>query len=209
MRLVALILATIFLAACSSNPKVQYRQLTEPDIGNIVTANVGDSLVQQADGHYMDALIFTKDQYINGYVIKKGMYFPDSEKNGYVYYRDVKISSSGESKNKYDELYYHGPDKVCLKKNDLCGKTDGKIESAVKLLKSSGFQQTLLYNGKVGNKINIGYREFMDKTARPAFSNSVEYDLGESQIIGYKGARLEIISANTVEIKYKVLKGFD
>lgn len=57
------------------------------------------------------------------------------------------------------------------------------------------FQQTLIYSGKIGQKINVGYREFSGSVARPAFCNDVEYDLSESTTIGYKGARLEIIEA--------------
>ena len=47
------------------------------------------------------------------------------------------------------------------------------------------------------------------EVARPAFANSVEYDLNDSKIIGYKGARLEVISADNQSIKYKVLQNFN
>jgi hypothetical protein len=72
----------------------------------------------------------------------------------------------------------------------------------------NSFQQTLIYNGKVGNKINIGYREFSSDTARPAFNNDVEYDLSESKQIGYKGALIDVLEANNQEIKYKVIRSF-
>ena len=68
---------------------------------------------------------------------------------------------------------------------------------------SDSFQQTLIYSGKVGDKINVGYREFSSNVARPAFNNEVEYDLSESKIIGYKGARIEVIEATNEYIKYK------
>ena len=65
------------------------------------------------------------------------------------------------------------------------------------------------FSGKVGNKINIGYREFSSSMARPAFNNDVEYDLNESKTIGYNGELLEVIDANNQSIKYKVLKNFN
>jgi len=71
------------------------------------------------------------------------------------------------------------------------------------------FQQTLIYSGKVGNKINIGYREFSGSLARPAFNNEVEYDLSESKVIGYKAARIEVIEATNQSIKYKVIQNFN
>lgn len=77
------------------------------------------------------------------------------------------------------------------------------------MLTHDSFQQTLIYSGKVGNKINIGYREFSGSIARPAFNNNVEYDLSESTTIGYKGAQLEIIEATNQYIKYRVIKNFN
>ncbi|EFI5607924.1 phage major capsid protein [Escherichia coli] len=72
----------------------------------------------------------------------------------------------------------------------------------------SSFQQALLYNGRVGNKINIGYREFSANTARPAFNNDVEYDLAESKTIGYKGAKFEVLDASNQSIRYRVISNF-
>ncbi|MGH1391412.1 MAG: hypothetical protein ACRAUZ_14840, partial [Aeromonas jandaei] len=60
----------------------------------------------------------------------------------------------------------------------------------------------------IGNKINIGYRESSNDIARPAFNNDVEYDLNESKEIGYKGAIVEIISADNQKITYRVIKSF-
>ena len=77
------------------------------------------------------------------------------------------------------------------------------------VIAEDSFQQTLIYNGKVGDKINIGYREFQSNRARAAFSNEVEYDLSDSNIIGYKGAQLEIIKATNQSIEYRVISNFN
>ncbi|MGR5139977.1 hypothetical protein [Vibrio jasicida] len=45
--------------------------------------------------------------------------------------------------------------------------------------------------------------------ARSAFSTEVEYDLGDSNVIGYAGARLEVIKATNTEIVYRVIKNFN
>ena len=76
-------------------------------------------------------------------------------------------------------------------------------------LTSDSFQQTLIYSGRVGNKINIAYREFSNNLARPAFNNNVEYDLSESRVIGYKGAELEVLEATNQAIKFKVIRNFN
>ena len=72
-----------------------------------------------------------------------------------------------------------------------------------------GFQQTLIYSGRVGDKVRITYREFSQGMVRGAFSNDVEYDLSVSNIIRYKGAEMEILSADNMKISYKVLKNFN
>jgi hypothetical protein len=73
----------------------------------------------------------------------------------------------------------------------------------------AAFQQTLIYNGRVGNKINIGYREFSGSLARPAFNNNVEYDLSTSDTIAYRGARLKVLKADNSTITFTVLSNFN
>lgn len=65
-----------------------------------------------------------------------------------------------------------------------------------------------MYSGKVGNKINIAYREFSGGMARGAFSNVAEYDLSESKTIGYQGAQIDVIEATNQLIRYKVISNF-
>jgi hypothetical protein len=78
----------------------------------------------------------------------------------------------------------------------------------VNMSERNSFQQTLIYSGRVGNKINVSYREFSNNTARPAFNNDVEYDLSSSNTIGYKGALIEVIKADNSSITYKLIRNF-
>lgn len=68
------------------------------------------------------------------------------------------------------------------------------------------FKQELVYTGKTGNNINIEYREFKDNMIRTAFSQSLTYDISKDNIIGFKGALFEVLSATNSTIKYKVIK---
>ncbi|NDW20007.1 hypothetical protein [Alteromonas hispanica] len=77
------------------------------------------------------------------------------------------------------------------------------------ILSTNAFQQTLIYSGKSGEVIQLGYREFSNNIARPAFNNDVSYDLSESRVVGYKGVRLEIINATNEYIEYKVISNFN
>jgi len=72
----------------------------------------------------------------------------------------------------------------------------------------SSFQQTLIYTGKVGNRIRFSYREFSGDRARSEFTTDVEYDLNEGNVISYQGATIEIISADNREITYIIRSNF-
>lgn len=66
------------------------------------------------------------------------------------------------------------------------------------------FSQELIYLGRSGDELSFKYREFSGSLARPAFSADLTYDLSESQTIGYRGARIEIIEAGNQQIRYRV-----
>ncbi len=71
------------------------------------------------------------------------------------------------------------------------------------------FRKELVYTGIAQNVVSILYREFKDDTARPAFSQDLKYDLAESKVVGYRGARFEIIKATNQGLTYKTLKQLD
>lgn len=70
---------------------------------------------------------------------------------------------------------------------------------------SKEFRRELLYTGRAGNQITLMYREFSDNTARPAFSQQLQYEFTPNVVIGYQGARFKITSATNTEVTYEVL----
>lgn len=171
------------------------------------------------------------------YVEHDAIFLPDDVKVGvigtYTFQRGYYLREGEDAKNEFyrEELSPEGgrvtkgaladPFRTILvpkAKNEICGVSafGGKVckDYTVQRLKrpaltSDGFQQTLLYSGRVGDKVNISCREFSNNVARPAFNNDVEYDLRESTTIGYKGAEIEIIEATNRSIKYKVVRNFN
>lgn len=73
----------------------------------------------------------------------------------------------------------------------------------------SCFKQEFIYNGKVGTNLKFVYREYINDMARPAFNQDLQYDLNESNVVGFKGLRLEIINATNTNIEYKILSSFN
>jgi hypothetical protein len=43
---------------------------------------------------------------------------------------------------------------------------------------------------------------------RAPFSQEIQYDLADGNIIGFKGVRIEVIEAANTQIKYRVLASF-
>lgn len=70
-------------------------------------------------------------------------------------------------------------------------------------------KKELIYGGLAQKTIAISYREFADGTARPAFTQDLKYDLSEGDIIGFRGARFQVLKATNTSIKYKVIKPLD
>ena len=139
---------------------------------------------------------------------------------------DATVGKRIISKGRYDfsaengtGIWFTGGDQYFyIKKADKTVCIDGKDCTKVEYtltrklsqstLSADSFQQTLLYNGKIGNKITLAYREFSSGLARSAYNNNVDYDLSESTIVGYKGARLEVVKATNTELTYRVLSSF-
>lgn len=72
------------------------------------------------------------------------------------------------------------------------------------------YTKDALYQGKIGNKINISFREFYNGLARHAFTQNIEYELDANgtAVVGFQGLRMNIIKATNVDIEYVVVKGY-
>jgi RNA binding exosome subunit len=187
------------LLGCGSKPPIQHTEsYSSPRVGTIATRGVGESLVKQETGLLNTDIEIQEDATLGKSVLPKGPY-KYSEENAFgIWFRER------------DQYFYlrKSDNIICIYKTDECGRVAHILEKRLSSLSTDSFQQTLLYNGRIGNRITFGYREFSNNAARPAFSNNVDYDITESTIVGYKGARIEIIKATNTEITYKVLSGF-
>lgn len=62
----------------------------------------------------------------------------------------------------------------------------------------------LIYLGKSGDSIRIGYREFVKDMARPAYSMEVTYPATVGELI-FRNTEFQIISVGEAHIKYKLI----
>ena len=215
----------VILTGCAApvvNYQPQTQNISEPPINSLNEKQIGDELLRQGKYREHDAIRITSSVKISwAYTIHPGYFLKMGEDKDAEYYR---IGGAGEDSGFVEKHAIADPYHSLMVKRDnntVCvvtvfnayGCDESNISSFEKIKKpivsQDTIQRTLIYSGKVGNKINVGYREFSGSIARPAFSNSVEYDLSESKSIGYKGALLEIIEATNRSIKYKVISNFN
>lgn len=218
----------ITLAGCASVDKNQrdikpkVKVVNTPVLGVITETSVGDYLLQQGTMQIVDAIELTGDDYrpMNG---TSNIYFKHQESDLFHWYVDINssrfspgggVASNGQSIKKQkltgDLCPFQSKSPNSLYGEYNCYKDVKYVELSEYSLRyvADSFQRSLIYNGKVGSKINIAYREFRGNLSRPAFSNNVEYDMSESTTIAYKGAILEVIEYTNTKIRYKVIKNF-
>lgn len=81
-------------------------------------------------------------------------------------------------------------------------------ELMVTELNSPTFVQQFIYNGRVGSALKFIYREFSGDYIKPAFTQEVQYDLSQSETIGFKGLKMSILNASNTEITYTLHSNF-
>ncbi|OCG06599.1 hypothetical protein A9G13_10050 [Gilliamella sp. wkB178] len=225
-----LLIATLslILLGCVSDIKYNYMpevtQKSYPELNTITTTYIGDDMINQGKVKLMDAISFTTTTEItrpfHAYIIEPGDYPKLGENKTHLFF-----ATKSENSNAIVKTFTSSPEPIGIRirkdnaKNEVCISfsmgsdfcNDNIQYKVKKILVASRdeFQQTLIYNGKIGNKINIGYREFNNDLTHPAFSNNAEYDLSSSKVIRYKGAVIEILEATNQYIKYKVISNFN
>ncbi|MBV4366295.1 hypothetical protein [Erwinia phyllosphaerae] len=212
----------MLLSGCTS-PKYNYmpstQNISEPPQGSVNTVYVGDSLLRQGViAKYEGLKVIAPAKVSWAYTVTPGYLKKVGEDSKAEFYLPTGTPESANVDKAALADMWQG---IMAKKGTktLCVITvfsattcedDMPFEHTnLNVSSDSSFQQALLYNGRVGNKINIGYRESSGNMARPAFNNDVEYDLSESKTIGYKGARIEVIDATNQSIKYRVISNFN
>ncbi|BCL75767.1 hypothetical protein JHS3_15030 [Jeongeupia sp. HS-3] len=213
------------LAGCASpvyNYSPPVTQISFPKTGAESSAYVGDTLVSQGSFMEHDAILVESDidlGLLKPYTITKGTFLKFGESGNISYYALNNPFEGGGTIQKAALAdppkaiqAYKGENKICgisIFNAFICSTEAHYIFTKRPIASPNSFQQSLIYSGKVGNRIKFGYREFSGNTARPAFNNDVDYDLNESKIVGYKGARIEVIEATNEFIRYRLLANFN
>lgn len=214
-KAIFVLLSLISLTGCTTvfynGGEELVNRVSYPEIGEVMTVGVGEHMVEK--GSMVEVGVLRVNQMIDGamYDIPNRTYRQIGHDTENDFYEPTGVVR-GAFADPIQALAVAKKDNA-----EICVITTfggsacyaGDYTKAKRLSEQEdSFQQTLIYNGRIGDKINIGYREFSSSLARPAFNNEVEYDLSTSDEISYKGASLEVIEAGNTGITYKLIRNF-
>jgi len=216
------VLLAFTIIACASTPiKYTVENISYPALDTDTINSIGDVLLSQGIRTTYPAIEILHDidgsgiMFVRGNIIK-GIYLGVSQEGNNTIYKPqpndavmteavgmLFLAGSGDTLN----IASRGGYGNLVKGKRIDADSYRKITTAIET--SSDFQQTLIYTGKEGNIIKATYREFSGNSARPAFTVDVTYDLRDSDIIAFRGARLQVIEATNTSIRYRVLSNFN
>lgn len=215
MRLLFIIAFLFISSGCASmkynGVNVTRTDISNPPVGEVVTKNLGDKLLEHGYITTQKALIVEEEMTSLFYDIPVKEYKQTGYDEKGFYFEPWGVIKAAIA-DPFSGLTVQHKDS-----SDVCVITvfnstsciEGKFRiDDVTSVESPSFTQTLIYTGKVGNKVRFAYREFSNNMARPAFSTEIEYDLSDSKVIGYQKAKLEVYEVTNTSITYKVISNF-
>ena len=223
LLLTALLLTFISLSVVAEEQEL-YSASNEntPEIDEVFTRYLGDRMTLQRTGRYLpcyksnvrleDTFGLTRALQI----IEKGALFcKTSTDSKYYEAQNVNVWASGyeikaalnlKEGRKSTKVCLHGMH--CFKKvsNDTFATQFEQANFLV--IDVDSLQQSIEYSGKSGHILTFTYSEYKDTMARDAYTREFKVDLDDGTVGGFKGAVFEVVSADNVQIEYKVIRHF-
>lgn len=216
MKTTLMLLLTSILISCGVQTKLTTPENFTTNIPELNISNnteIGITLVSKETGYKYNALKIMNDKKVKtGFLsreLKAGeIYINDSYTSKFNLYRSINEPTFGiaipKNGGKQQVFLNNGMGIKLFQIKDII---DFKV-THTPVPKKEYFKQEFIYNGRVGNALKFIYREYIDDIARPAFTQDLQYDLSESKIIGFRGLRIEVITATNTNIEYKVISQF-
>ncbi len=73
---------------------------------------------------------------------------------------------------------------------------------------ATNFRNELIYGGRSGPVLRFVYREFLADQRSPSLSMEFQIDLADGPMFGFRGARIEVIEATNLSLRYRVIRSF-
>lgn len=226
VRWVAALLALLALSGCYTSLVVPTREQIEiPAIGDAKEVELGDTVIKRGQIYTYDALeLLNEVRAGDGVFFTKVKVFPQTlvaelEDNQWTYYYGDNVTAHDailgtkrvrgglkikKSDPKVIQLFMTGTEPM-----GMLPKPKPLFEITRTYARDKpSFIQELIYNGRSDDTVKFLYREYADEYIRAPFTQDVQYDLSESDTVGFKGARIQILEASNTMLRYVVLLNF-
>ena len=210
-----LIIASLGFTGCTEGLKIQ--TVYVPELNKSSIAEVGQSMYEKVNAIYK---------------YEKAVELLDSKAKkdykGYPTYFDIQNNSCNMIvydielvDDECDGVFDYKMDGITtfdLKKVKLNNPIKYKVIPANPTeIREDSFKYIVLYQGKIGNKLNISFQEFIyspytqNFLIRDAYTQNIQYELDENgeAMIGFKGLRIKVLKATNFNITYVVLKDYN
>jgi len=223
------ILIILLLSGCSTLRVNEQSQFSEkvgriPNIGEKASAPVGGVIYQQY--RYISKTGYRLSDSLNArfkigkIIVSAGDFLRKADIDGKTVYCTEKLA--------YYDLLAGPTSIVCFIDSKQSGTFDritaapgliwleSELQTPVRYEKSEqitqrsdSFKYELIYEGVSNKSLRLAYREYNNDFARPAFFQSVSYDMASlPATITFRSVRIAVGSANNESIKYRILSGF-
>jgi hypothetical protein len=90
----------------------------------------------------------------------------------------------------------------------MSGKLKNPITYAMQTAEEvDGVKKELIYQGRDDETLRFRYREYIKNVVRPAYDQTVEYNLTEDKVVTFRGMKILVESASNQEINYRIISG--
>ena len=219
-------LLALLLASCAPPPSVTptaptYTDIATPKVGEEATAQVGDPIITMSHGIAATAIRFLSDCTFSerrdlpgtgtvNYSVPGGTVFiRENTTNGVPGYCGKAIQNTPFNVPMDHCVAISDRGLVPFPGSQMIVQSNCQIErQTVQADAPDSVKKEILYNGRSGTTLRLSYREFVRDMARPAFTQDLTYDIRDDRVVGFRGARLEVLDANNTSIRYRVLSSF-
>lgn len=193
-----------------------------PEIGEARTSELGDTLVQKGKIYTYDALrlentVTNEKPSINTLTLEPGILKASMRDDERIYYTTEKMTVSGPMIG--TKMHPGGLAINAVNEKDIKFIFEGRAimnpspapiltKTQIADVERPSFRQEFIYNGRSGDTLKFLYREYSTDVLRAPFSQEVQYDIKDGMIIGFKGARIEVLEATNTVLKYRVRMSF-
>ena len=91
-------------------------------------------------------------------------------------------------------------------------QASGKLKSPIPYTMQTaeevdGVKKELIYQGRDDETLRFRYREYIQNIIRPAYDQTVEYNLNEDNVVTFRGMKILVESASNQDINYRIISG--